>query len=76
MPRVFPRQEQWIRATRFQRLGLADLLHPDELTPASIETWIRQIEIGENKTTSGIEMNGLSRVVDYAHRLVASEIVL
>jgi len=41
VPRIRPVEEQWIRATRLERLGLVSVIHPDQLTPerlfASIE---------------------------------------
>ena len=36
VPRVFPRREQWLRATSFERLGLLRCLDPDDLTPDSL----------------------------------------
>ena len=34
VPRVNPRQEQLIRATKWQELGLLRMIHPDSLSPA------------------------------------------
>ncbi len=70
VPRVYPRQEQWIRATRLQQLGLADVVHPDELNPASIQAWIHQISTDESKVPRRFDMNGLGRVVEYASSLI------
>ncbi len=36
VPRVFPRREQWLRATAFERLGLLRCLEPDDLHPESL----------------------------------------
>lgn len=40
VPRVRPRQEQLVRAERLQRLGLLELLHPDDLSPAALGAWL------------------------------------
>lgn len=42
VPRIQPRREQLIRAERMHALGLADLLHPDNLTPHALSTWLHQ----------------------------------
>ncbi|MEE2857021.1 MAG: glycosyltransferase [Planctomycetota bacterium] len=36
IPRVFPRKEQWLRASLFASMGLVRCLHPDDLTTASL----------------------------------------
>jgi len=36
VPRVQPVREQWIRAERLQTLGLVDVLHPADLSPATL----------------------------------------
>jgi predicted glycosyltransferase len=40
VPRVVPRQEQWIRAERLAQVGLADVVHPDGLSPQALEAWL------------------------------------
>lgn len=40
VPRVTPRTEQLIRATRLADRGLLDMLHPAAATPAALSTWI------------------------------------
>jgi predicted glycosyltransferase len=40
VPRVMPRREQLVRAERFAALGLLDVLHPDDLTPAALGDWL------------------------------------
>ena len=42
VPRVAPRQEQWIRAERLRQLGLLDVLHPASLGPHALEAWLGQ----------------------------------
>ena len=41
VPRVFPRKEQWLRATSFERLGLLRCLDPDDLHPESLADAVR-----------------------------------
>ncbi|MEZ4634383.1 MAG: glycosyltransferase [Caldilineaceae bacterium] len=41
VPRVRPRQEQWIRAQRLADLGLIDVLHPDQLNPTTLRRRLR-----------------------------------
>jgi predicted glycosyltransferase len=40
VPRVAPRSEQLLRAQAFERLGLLQLIHPRDLTPASLRAAI------------------------------------
>src|SRR5260370_37275767 len=40
VPRVVPRREQLIRAERLQQMGLVDVLHPNDLSPAVLAEWL------------------------------------
>jgi predicted glycosyltransferase len=40
VPRVVPRTEQLIRASRLADRGLLDMLHPDALTPEALRSWV------------------------------------
>lgn len=40
VPRVAPRREQLVRAECLDRLGLLDLLHPDNLTSKALGDWL------------------------------------
>lgn len=40
VPRTEPRREQLVRAERLRGLGLLDVLHPDDLTPAALSGWL------------------------------------
>lgn len=42
VPRVRPRSEQLIRASRFADLGLVDVLHPRDLGPQALGDWLAQ----------------------------------
>lgn len=64
VPRVSTRQEQLIRADRFQELGLAEVLHPDRLTPRALSAWL--CARGPAPRVRGrIDLDGLSRVVSW-----------
>lgn len=60
VPRVFPRQEQLIRAQRLMERGLLHWLHPAALTADSLSDWLRR-PIAD--TPHGkIDMEGLSQI--------------
>lgn len=61
VPRVRPRQEQLIRAECLAALGMIDMLHPDQLSPQALSSWLAQ----PDKTPSvhnKLDMQGLSRL--------------
>ncbi|HLT21548.1 MAG TPA: glycosyltransferase [Thermomicrobiales bacterium] len=60
VPRVRPRREQWLRASRLRDLGALDALHPDELTPDALGAWLASDRVPTGK--HAIDMNGLSRL--------------
>jgi predicted glycosyltransferase len=62
VPRVRPRVEQWIRAKSFQRLGLVDVLHPDDVTPEALSRWLASDGRSETDAPAKIDLNGLSRI--------------
>lgn len=49
VPRVHPRTEQLIRAERLADLGVLDVLHPDDLTPAALTRWLRDAVPGRGR---------------------------
>ena len=74
VPRVKPRREQWIRAERLQGLGLVDLLHPDDLSPAALTHWLAS-EDDPTARTRGldrIDLRGLDRLPCLLSEVVAS----
>lgn len=71
VPRVKPRTEQWIRATRFRDLGLVDVLHPDQVSPAAFVTWISQ-EVAAPSTRARVDMDGLTRLSSLVAQGLAS----
>jgi predicted glycosyltransferase len=62
VPRVEPRQEQLIRAERFRRLGLVDLLHPDALSPRAVSEWLARDLVPPPCPRDRIDLNGLARL--------------
>jgi predicted glycosyltransferase len=65
VPRVSPRREQWVRAARLRDLGLVDVLHPDDLSPAAVSAWLER-ELAEDRPAprvrERIDLNGLARL--------------
>lgn len=59
VPRVRPRQEQLVRAERFAALGLIDMLHPDDLSPAALGAWMTRP--GRDATPGRLDTGGLDR---------------
>ncbi|WP_024545616.1 glycosyltransferase family protein [Picosynechococcus sp. NKBG15041c] len=41
IPRITPRQEQWLRANRLKQLGLVDVLHPNQVNTKNLTTWLQ-----------------------------------
>jgi predicted glycosyltransferase len=70
VPRISPRQEQFIRAERFAQLGLVDMLHPSDLSPASLTAWLAQPTRQVNGK-SRVSIDGLNKISQYATDLLA-----
>ena len=62
VPRVRPGQEQWIRAERLHALGLIDVLHPDQLNPDSLSSWLAQEINPPTGSRERIDLDGLSHL--------------
>ncbi len=61
VPRVRPRQEQWIRAEKLSQRGWVSCLHPDQLNSIRIREWMEQ-ETVPVPQADGVDLNGLSRI--------------
>jgi len=62
IPRVYPRQEQLIRARHMESLGLAVMIHPDELSPERLADAIdRLLTSPEISNSNVLDFNGLDR---------------
>lgn len=62
VPRVWPRQEQRIRAERMSELGLLDWLHPDDLTPRALAEWMVRPAPNGGTPKRQIDFKGLDRL--------------
>jgi predicted glycosyltransferase len=71
VPRVRPRAEQLIRAERLSAQGHADMMHPDDLSPASISDWLAETPVRTGPCFS-IDLNGLDRVRALAEPMLAT----
>jgi predicted glycosyltransferase len=70
VPRISPRVEQWIRADRFHRLGLLDVLHPDQVNPMALARWLfRKRESGLQRT-GAVRMDGAAKVPELLEELI------
>lgn len=61
VPRTRPRTEQLIRAERFARLGLLDMLHPEALTAGAIGAWLASTEPAPRPTVR-VRLDGTSHL--------------
>ena len=64
VPRVRPRQEQWIRAERLRALGLVDVVHPDRVSSGAVSEWLHR-EIAPPRAHAAVDLDGLSRVTQF-----------
>ena len=66
VPRVKPGQEQLIRAERMAALGLLRMLHPQQMTPATLLAGLQaEIEaLGARTTRAPLDHDGLARVTE------------
>lgn len=70
VPRVRPRQEQLVRAERLTGLGLLDSMHPDEVTPERLATWLAgAVTSTATRDRSVIALDGLRRVPTFVAEL-------
>ncbi|MBI1297536.1 glycosyltransferase [bacterium] len=64
VPRVHPRQEQWIRAVRLAELGLIDVLNPDQLNPNALNRWLRTEAGPRPNPWTVLNLDGVSTLPD------------
>ena len=69
VPRVRPRLEQLERADYLARLGLVDVLHPDQATPEAIADWWRRPR-PRPRPREALDLGGLTRVPELALELL------
>lgn len=61
VPRIKPRTEQWIRASRLAENGIIECLHPDELSPDALSAFMQSTKPQADARTS-LRFDGLDRV--------------
>ena len=71
VPRVWPRREQLVRAEHFAKLGLLEMLHPDELSAGAIGEWLGT-HLPECGGAGEVDFGGLARLPDLASALCAA----
>lgn len=72
VPRVKPRLEQWIRASRLAALGLVDCLHPQDLSAPALGRWLARPPAGDRPPARArLDFDGLRRVPELAAGLIA-----
>ena len=62
VPRVSPKPEQLIRAERLRDLGLIDMLHPEELSPQALTTWLARDLGPPPRSRRRVDFGGLTRI--------------
>lgn len=71
VPRVRPREEQWIRARRLAELGLVDCLHPDQLSAERLAAWLAAPG-RPRRAREVLDFGGLERVCALSRQLLQS----
>jgi predicted glycosyltransferase len=74
VPRVRPRLEQWVRGERLRDLGLIDLLHPDDLSPAVLSCWLADAPTSPPRARHRIDLNGLAQLPRLLESLLAEPV--
>jgi predicted glycosyltransferase len=62
VPRVRPRTEQLIRASRLAGLGLVDILHPRDLSPDALGAWLAQDRGAPPPAEGVIDFGGVKKL--------------
>jgi predicted glycosyltransferase len=61
VPRMVPRQEQWIRAQRLANLGMITAVQPQSLNSQRLSAWLRS-DCVPTPTSNCIDLCGLNRI--------------
>jgi predicted glycosyltransferase len=72
IPRVFPRKEQWMRASLFASRGLVRCIHPDDLTTASLFSEIKDALSSPPPPTPeerGLSMDGVGNFLSRIEKI-------
>ena len=70
VPRVRPRCEQLIRAENIRALGLVDVLHPNDMSPAALSDWLHRRRTQVRPARDRIDLNGVRRVPELVEELL------
>lgn len=70
VPRDRPRAEQLIRAERLRAHGVADMIHPADLSPSALGNWLASPPTEVRHRTS-LELGGLDRVKTLAAQILS-----
>src|SRR5699024_9291294 len=70
VPRTVPRMEQAVRAAALAQVGWVDTLHPDDLTPARIGTWLSRTVTRPRRLLGRIDLDGLVHLRQRADALL------
>ena len=73
VPRVQPRTEQLIRADRFARRGLLDMLHPDDLGPQALTSWIESADVRSVLDDPAIDLGGVARLPSLLDEILTAQ---
>lgn len=75
VPRVRPRREQVLRADAFAAHGLLEVLHPDSLTPESLQRAVRELLSRRQRPSlpAGTDFAGLTRIARRVRKMLAHE---
>lgn len=70
VPRVTPRTEQLLRASRLAALRRVDVMHPDVASPRQLGTWLAEAVTTTAEPGLPLDLDGLARVPELADRLI------
>ncbi|WP_027286619.1 glycosyltransferase family protein [Ruania albidiflava] len=70
VPRTVPRLEQAVRAAALAQVGWVDTLHPDDLSPARIGTWLSRTVTRPRRMLGQIDLDGLVHLRQRAEALL------
>lgn len=69
VPRIVPRTEQWIRASRLAEKDIIDCLHPNDLTPQALSQWVHGAK-AQRDARQSLQFNGLDQVVTEISQMI------
>ena len=73
VPRQSPRREQTVRAERFEKHGLLDVLSLDDLSPRSVTRWLDDAVVRRGRPRSPIDLDGLRAVPTLVDELLGAD---